>query len=206
MRNRLMAAAGAFTLALLGSACAGGTGIRTIAGEQGVRGGQPTPASPPASPPPASPPPASPPAATPTESPSPTMSPSESVPPAGPAMVNAKDTSAGKILVDAKGRTLYAFDKDKSLHGRSSACDPSCAAEWPPLTTTAAPKAGTGVNAKMLGTITRPDGKKQVTYNNMPLYYFVDDKSPGDMSGQGVSAFGGKWNVVGADKGEMIQK
>jgi predicted lipoprotein with Yx(FWY)xxD motif len=201
MRNGLTAAASALALALLGSACGGSGGIRATSGAQGIRGGfgQPSPTM---SPPTESP--------TPTESPasppaSPTESPPASPPAAGPVTVNAKAVSIGKILVDAKGRTLYLFEKDKDMKGKS-ACDNACAAEWPPLLTTGKPNAGPGVKAEWLGTITRPDGKVQVTYHNWPLYYFVDDKAPGDMAGQGVTAFGAKWYVVGAEKGEKLEK
>jgi predicted lipoprotein with Yx(FWY)xxD motif len=203
MRNGLMAAAGALALAVLGSACGGSGGIRATSGAQGIRGGYGQP-SPPMSPPVSPSPPA-----VPTESPAPTespsASPSESAPAAGPVTINAKALSIGKILVDAKGRTLYLFEKDKGMHGKS-ACDKACAAEWPPVLTTAKPTAGSGVKGDWLGTITRPDGKMQVTYHNWPLYYFVDDKAPGDTAGQGVTAFGAKWYVVSADKGEKLAK
>jgi predicted lipoprotein with Yx(FWY)xxD motif len=217
MRNGLMAAAGALALALLGSACSGSGGIRATSGAQGIRGGygQPSPPGqqPPGQQPPTSPP-TSPPAspstsAAPSESPapsgSPSVSPSESAPAAGPVTINAKALSIGKVLVDAKGRTLYLFEKDKGLKGKS-ACDKACAAEWPPVLTTAKPTAGSGVKSEWLGTITLPDGKMQVTYHNWPLYYFVDDKAPGDTAGQGVTAFGAKWYVVAADKGDKLVK
>ena len=58
------------------------------------------------------------------------------------------------------------------------------------------PKAGSGVNASMLGTTPRSDGKPQVTYNGHPLYLFADDSSAGDTNGQGVDAFGALWYVV----------
>lgn len=208
MRNGLTAAAGALALALLGSACGGSGGIRATSGAQGIRGGYGQPSPPGEQPPGQQPPGASPsPPASPTESPAPSasVSPSESAPAAGPVTINAKALSIGKILVDAKGRTLYLFEKDKGLNGKS-ACDKTCAAEWPPVLTTGKPTAGSGVKAEWLGTITRPDGKMQVTYHNWPLYYFVDDKAPGDTAGQGVTAFGAKWYVVSADKGEKLVK
>jgi predicted lipoprotein with Yx(FWY)xxD motif len=52
--------------------------------------------------------------------------------------------------------------------------------------------AGAGVTGK-LGTITRDDKSLQVTYNGLPLYYFKNDKAPGDTTGQGV---GNAWSVV----------
>jgi hypothetical protein len=52
------------------------------------------------------------------------------------------------------------------------------------------------VRAALLGTTTRADGTQQVTYNGHPLYYFMNDKAPGDARGQGINRFGGGWYVV----------
>ncbi len=57
---------------------------------------------------------------------------------------------------------------------------------WPPLLTTGAPTAGSGVTASMLGTTKRTDGTTQVTYNGWPLYYYVSDKAAGDTTGENV--------------------
>ena len=56
--------------------------------------------------------------------------------------------------------------------------------------------AGSGVTASDIGSITRADGSKQVTYNGHPLYYFSLDKSAGDTKGQGSSNFGAKWWIL----------
>ncbi len=97
----------------------------------------------------------------------------------------------GKYLVDSKGMTLYIFTKDTP--GVSACTSAGCLNAWPILEATGDPVAGQGVNGT-LGVITRPDGKKQVTIDNMPLYYFAADKAPGDTNGQGV---GNSWYVVG---------
>jgi predicted lipoprotein with Yx(FWY)xxD motif len=99
----------------------------------------------------------------------------------------------GTFLVDSSGRSLYLFEADKSS---TSTCNGACAAAWPPLTTTGAPTAGTGVKANLLGTSKRDDGKMEVTYNGHPLYYFANDTAPGDLKGQGVDAFGAEWYAV----------
>jgi predicted lipoprotein with Yx(FWY)xxD motif len=124
-------------------------------------------------------------------------------PSAGPVEVKAKDVSIGKILVDGKDMTLYLFEKDK---GGKPTCTDACATQWPPLTTTDKVTAGPGVNASWLSTTDRPDGTKQVTYHGWPLYHFAKDMKPGDMNGQGLTAFGGKWYVVDAVKGEKLEK
>src|SRR3974390_292514 len=93
----------------------------------------------------------------------------------------------GKALVGRDGRTLYLFQADKN---GTSACTEACAAAWPPYTVTGAPQAGSGVSQALLGTITRPDGTMQLTYNGHPLYYFTADAAGGTARGQGLKAFG----------------
>jgi predicted lipoprotein with Yx(FWY)xxD motif len=98
----------------------------------------------------------------------------------------------GQVLVDSKEMTLYYFEKDKKGGGKS-ACSGSCASVWPPLTTTGAAKAMSGVQASMLSTIKRSDGTTQVTYAGWPLYTFVEDKKPGEDNGTDSKAFGASW-------------
>jgi predicted lipoprotein with Yx(FWY)xxD motif len=129
--------------------------------------------------------------------------PAASMTPAGPAEVKAKDVSIGKILVDGKDMTLYQFEKDKA--GKPT-CTDECATDWPPLLTTDKVTAGPGVNASLLGETDRSDGTKQVTYHGWPLYHYAKDTKAGDMNGQGVQAFGAKWYVVDATKGDKIEK
>jgi predicted lipoprotein with Yx(FWY)xxD motif len=93
-------------------------------------------------------------------------------------------SSAGRIVVDAKGMSLYFFTKDTKDSG-TSACTGGCLAAWPPALTTAATPSAEGVTGT-LGTITTPDGAKQLTLNGMPLYYYAKDKKAGDVTGQGV--------------------
>jgi predicted lipoprotein with Yx(FWY)xxD motif len=100
-----------------------------------------------------------------------------------------------KALVGSNGRTLYLFQAD--MHGTST-CTGACAAAWPPDIVTGQPQAGSGVSQALLGTITRPDGTVQVTYNGHPLYYFTADTAAGTAHGQAVKAFGAEWDVVGA--------
>jgi len=44
------------------------------------------------------------------------------------------------------------------------------------------------------GTTTRAGGVKQLTYDGAPLYTWIKDKKPGDMTGQGVEGIW--WAVV----------
>lgn len=77
----------------------------------------------------------------------------------------------GKFMTDDKGRTLYIFSKDTSS---TSTCTGDCAKEWPPYV---------------------EDGS-QVVFKGHPLYFFADDKSPGDTKGEGEDDFGGLWTEV----------
>src|SRR5919197_2927327 len=85
------------------------------------------------------------------------------------ALVKVSKTPLGRILVDSRGRRLYLFEKAKS---RKSVCAGSCAVFWPPLLTTAKPRAGAGVTASLLGTTRRAGGTLQVTYGGHPPYTF----------------------------------
>jgi predicted lipoprotein with Yx(FWY)xxD motif len=116
----------------------------------------------------------------------------------GATTVNlGQNDTLGSFLVDDKGMSLYLFTKDTP---DTSVCYDKCATAWPPLLTTDAPVGGEGVDGSMLGTTTRTDGTVQVTYNGWPLYYYVKDKAPGDVTGQDV---GGVWYVVSA-AGEQV--
>jgi predicted lipoprotein with Yx(FWY)xxD motif len=100
----------------------------------------------------------------------------------------------GSILVAGpKQRTVYLFAADK---GPTSTCSSACAEVWPPVTTSGNPKAMGGAVSANLGTITRSNGTKQVTYKGHPLYYYVGDPNSGDTSGQGINSFGAPWYVL----------
>ncbi len=105
----------------------------------------------------------------------------------GGATLTVAHTSAGDSLAGTNGMTLYINTKEQ---GGTIACTGGCATAWPPLTGTAT--AGIGVTGT-LGTVTRPDGSVQVTYNGAPLYYYAADSAAGDATGQGV---GGIWFIA----------
>src|SRR5262245_52149332 len=86
--------------------------------------------------------------------------------------VATANSSLGRILVDARGRTLYLFEKDKRGH---SACSGYCTTYWPPLLTRGTPIPGRSVKGSLLGVARRADGTKQVTYAGHPLYRYIGD-------------------------------
>ncbi len=106
---------------------------------------------------------------------------------------SASASSVGTVLVNAKGFTLYHLATEKN--GQIQ-CTGSCASTWPPVllpSGTTSAVAGSGVTGK-LGTVTRPDGGIQVTYDGLTLYTYSGDSAPGQASGQGIQ---GVWFAVG---------
>jgi predicted lipoprotein with Yx(FWY)xxD motif len=102
----------------------------------------------------------------------------------------ANNPTFGQILTTSSGRSLYYFTPEQ---GGTVACTGSCTQFWTPVTVGASGIAATATLPGTLATITRPDGSRQVTYSEWPLYTFTGDKAPGDVNGQGIM---GKWFVV----------
>ncbi len=102
--------------------------------------------------------------------------------------VKNKD-GTGNYLTDGKGMTLYYFDKDKGVR---NACAGPCLEKWP-IYYSEQIKAPAGSDTMDFGEFTRADGKKQSTFKGWPLYYFIDDKAPGDTKGNGLKD---AWHVI----------
>jgi predicted lipoprotein with Yx(FWY)xxD motif len=126
---------------------------------------------------------------------------------AGVKLETDKSAQHGTYVTDSKGRALYMFEADKQGKRGAQAqsnCYDACASAWPPLIAEDdMPQAGAQLDESLIGTIERNDGKKQVTYNGWPLYYFVKDKGKGQASGQDVKGFGGEWYLLGTE-GEKV--
>ena len=90
-------------------------------------------------------------------------------------------------LVGPNQMTLYVFDRDTAGSGKS-VCNGGCATNWPPLM---APAGAAPIGNWSV--ITRDDGNKQWAYQGKPLYYWVKDSKPGDITGDGV---GNVWRVA----------
>jgi predicted lipoprotein with Yx(FWY)xxD motif len=108
--------------------------------------------------------------------------------------LTVRSTRYGSILFDARGRALYAFTRDR--RGGASRCYGACARAWPVYFASGRLVAGKGVKRALIGTTRRRDGRRQITYNGRPLYFYVGDTSPGQVSCQNVAEFGGTWLVV----------
>jgi predicted lipoprotein with Yx(FWY)xxD motif len=108
-------------------------------------------------------------------------------------VITTASSSGGTFLTNGSGRAVYLWAKDT---GDMSTCTGACAGAWPPVTTTGTATAAGSAKASDIGTITRSDGTKQVTYDGHPLYYFSGDSGPGSATGQGNDGFGAKWWLV----------
>ena len=95
------------------------------------------------------------------------------------------DTSAGKVFADAKGMTLYTFDKDTA---NASNCYDACAAMWPPFVAAKTAKASGDWTV-----VSRKDSAQMWAYEGKPLYTYSKDRKPGDATGEGV---GNVWHVA----------
>lgn len=113
--------------------------------------------------------------------------------PAGTGVKTAA-SDFGVILFDSTGQAIYLFDKEKSA---TSACYGPCAEAWPPVLTTAPPKALGEVTQSLLGTTKRTEGTTQVTYGGHPLYFYAHE-GKNEVKCHSIEGFGGLWLVVTA--------
>jgi predicted lipoprotein with Yx(FWY)xxD motif len=119
---------------------------------------------------------------------------------APPASASAKvtlktaDVGGVTVLTNASGRTLYYFALDTPTTSR---CTGTCALYWPPVGGT--PTAGPGVTGR-LGTIDRPGGGVQATYDGHPLYTYIGDDGPDQAQGNDLDLNGGLWYEVSVSR------
>jgi len=99
--------------------------------------------------------------------------------------IKTGDSSAGTVLTDGQGQSLYVFDKDSAA---ISNCNGGCAEKWPPL----AAKASARPQGEF-GIVVRADGHRQWTYQGQPLYTWFKDAQAGDVTGDGVK---GVWHLA----------
>jgi predicted lipoprotein with Yx(FWY)xxD motif len=103
---------------------------------------------------------------------------------AGAQMMPAKAAADG-TLTDAKGMTLYTFDKDTA---GTSNCYDECAVNWQPLIAAAGAE-----DDDEYTPVERKDGTMQWAYDGKPLYLWIKDAKPGDMTGDGINDV---WHVA----------
>lgn len=103
------------------------------------------------------------------------------------AQLALRTTPLGRVLVDARGHTLYASQQDR---GGKSFCTGGCSATWPPFVAVGKPVALKGLKASLLGTTKRSDGRMQVTFAHRPLYFFAGDAKAGQVNGAAMAHWG----------------
>lgn len=101
--------------------------------------------------------------------------------------IKTVDINGQEVFTDAKGMTLYTFDKDTKGDGKS-VCNGDCAVKWPPLMAAADAK-----DEGEFTVVTRDDGSKMWAHEGWPLYYWYEDMAAGDIKGDGV---GGVWHLA----------
>jgi predicted lipoprotein with Yx(FWY)xxD motif len=107
------------------------------------------------------------------------------------SLVNTRETSAGPILVNAEGMTLYAFLNDTD---GESTCTADCLANWPAAVVG---EHDTSIlDPALWSTVENPEAGAMLKIGDWPLYTFAGDAAPGDVNGQGV---GEVWYAVAPD-------
>jgi predicted lipoprotein with Yx(FWY)xxD motif len=105
-----------------------------------------------------------------------------------PAGVQTSKLPDGTLmLTDAKGMTLYTYLKDTP---QQSNCNDGCAVQWPPVVANGAPP------SEAWTVIMRNDGSKQWAYRGKPVYGWIKDSKPGDITGEGVA---NAWKIAVVD-------
>jgi predicted lipoprotein with Yx(FWY)xxD motif len=127
---------------------------------------------------------------------------------AAPAAAAAKThavavkTISGQRVLALRGHAIYSPSQEKS---GTIKCTGGCAAVWVPVKASS----GKGSTVGHLGSVTRPGGKKQLTYKKRPLYTFAPE-GKGKLTGDGIKdKFGSKsftWHVVRIGKKPAASK
>jgi predicted lipoprotein with Yx(FWY)xxD motif len=110
--------------------------------------------------------------------------------------IRVGNSAYGKMLFNRQNQAIYIFEKETT---RKPRCYGACARAWPPVLTRGRlkgrPKALRGVRQRLLGTVRRRGGARQVTYNGKPLYYYRDEL-PRQVFCHNVIQYGANWAVI----------
>ncbi|MGH2598852.1 MAG: COG4315 family predicted lipoprotein [Dehalococcoidia bacterium] len=107
-----------------------------------------------------------------------------------PTVQVAEIDGVGAILTDSNGMSLYVFDPDGP---NESTCTDGCAEIWPPLVLDEGDPVAPPELQGVLSAFTRADGRRQVAYDERPLYLYIGDEQPGDIRGDGID---GIWHLA----------
>ncbi len=106
--------------------------------------------------------------------------------------IKTGNSDLGEVLFDASGQAIYIWEVEKSEQPQ---CYGDCEQAWPPVLTGGAPVAAGLVNATLLGTTSRTDGSRQVTYAGHPLYFYAHE-GKNEVKCHKVRTHGGLWWAV----------
>ncbi len=109
--------------------------------------------------------------------------------------ISASSSEFGRMLWAPGRQAIYMFENDRPDRSR---CYGACAKAWPPVLTKGSPRAGRGLDAELLGTSRRRNGKRQVTYAGRPLYTYAHE-GRGEVFCHDIDLNGGYWWVLGPD-------
>lgn len=136
--------------------------------------------------------------------------------PGGTLVTDAADASGSLTVMSVGGPGNFVADNDRRavymLEGDidGNNCTASCLTQWAPLfPPTGEPTVSGGLSPVLIGTIERPDGSRQITYNEHPLYHFIGDTRPGDVLGHQRHDEWGDWYLLtpqGGELGEAVGK
>jgi putative membrane protein len=111
-----------------------------------------------------------------------------------PVLTSAKAATVGSVVIDARGNTLYRYDKDSAKPSRAT-CVGTCTKKWPPVL--AGDELSTrGISPDLVDKVKRPDGRWQLTLAGWPLYRYAKDRRTGDVKGQNED---GVWFAIAPD-------
>ncbi len=111
------------------------------------------------------------------------------------SLTGTKVPKMGEVIENDKGFVFYRFDGDSNDPSKTT-CQGACNQVWKPALTVDGKPTLKGVDAKVVGTVTRSDGTKQLTVKGWPIYTYIGDKKAGTWKGQNVN---GKWFVIKPD-------
>lgn len=111
------------------------------------------------------------------------------------SLTGTKVARMGEVVENDKGFVFYRFDEDSNNPAKTT-CQGDCNKVWKPALTIDGKPTLKGVDAKVVGTVTRSDGTKQLTIKGWPIYTYIGDKKAGTWKGQNVN---GKWFVIRPD-------
>lgn len=109
--------------------------------------------------------------------------------------IQVGDSQFGTMLFGPRDQAIYIFERDRM---GKTVCYGECARAWPPVLANGKPRAAKGVRKSLLGTVTRRNGRRQVTYAGKPLYYYAHE-GPGEVRCHNVNLNGGFWWVLAPD-------